>query len=65
MSKDEDFEEFIRRWILPAMFGYPTLNSFLYMVKDTDGVSVPFQVGTIATGIDRFIVTVKYVEENR
>ena len=64
MSEDEDFEGFIRRWFLPALFGYPSLNSFLYMVKDVDEVSVPFQVGTIAKGIDRFIVTVRYMGED-
>jgi len=61
MSRDEDFEEFVRRWFLPAIFGYPTLNSFLYKVREAKSISTEFIVGSIAdNGPNHFMITVQH-----
>ena len=63
MSKDEDFESFIRQWFLPRLFGYPTLNSFLLKVKEAGSMSTMFIVGSIAdNGPDHFMIEVTHSE---
>jgi len=61
MSKDEDFEEFIRLWFLPRIFGFPTLNSFLTKVKEVGKITGMITVGSIAdNGPERFMITIQY-----
>ena len=63
MSKDEDFEHFIRLWFLPNLFGYPTLASFLVKVKEVGLMETMFVVGSIADGgPDHFMITVQHSE---
>ena len=63
MSKDEDFEHFIRLWFLPNLFGYPTLTSFLVKVKEVGLMEAMFVVGSIADGgPDHFMITVQHSE---
>ena len=63
MSKDEDFESFIRMWFLPRLFCYSTLNSFLTKVKEVGLIETMVVTGSIADGgPDRFILTIQHSE---